>query len=212
MAKTTVPSTEQPTTSPTPVSDLDLQSKLDGLRREMRQRIVDAIAKGESTDVKVRQVRDPFNTKNPHQIIAHPPGKVLSWKNPKYRQERGWRGWQPISYDDEIGRELSTYITDPPAKMEGSANLDNYVRRGTDSVLCFIDEDIWLSRQLDQAKRVVEMEARAAMSGRIAIRSGVMITGDGGRKVSTGRDMSRREVEGELIGSQEMFPADIKNE
>lgn len=212
MAKTSGSEAAQPAELPTPVSDSALQTKLDGLRREMRQLIADAVANGESTDVTVRQIRDPFSTKNPHQIKAHPPGKVLSWKNPKYRRERGWRGWNPISYDDEIGRELSLYIIDPPANMAGSADLDNYVRRGTDSVLCWISEDVYLARQLEQSKRALEMEARAAMSGQIAIRSGVMITGDGGRKVSTGRDKSRREVEGELMGSREMFPADTTSE
>jgi hypothetical protein len=205
MAKTETPPALQMVEPPASASDLDLQSQLGTLRDEMRQRIVEKIAKGETIDANVQMLKDPFTSRNPHQIKAHPPDKVLSWKNPRYRQERGWRGWSPVSYDDEIGRTLSSYIDGPPHKMEGSATLDNYVRRGTDSVLCWIPKDVWLARQLEQSRRALEAEARAAMRGQIAIRSGVMLTGDGGVKQSTGRDKSQREIDGELMGSREML-------
>lgn len=187
-------------------SNSELQAKLDALREEMRQRIIEKLKKGEEIDGSVRSIHDPFTRRNPHQIKAHPPGKVLSWKNPKYRQERGWRGWTPVSYDDEIGRDLNLFIIDPPAQMEGSASLDNYVRRGTDSVLSWIPEEVYLARQLEQAQRALESETRAAMRGTVGIRPGVSITGPGGVKRSTGADKTPREIEGELMGTREMFP------
>jgi hypothetical protein len=92
-------------------------------------------------------VYDPFDEQNPHAIRNHPEGWVLSWKNPDYRAHRGWRGWVPVEHDDEIGQNLSNYLQDPPTRMEGMAQVDNYVRRGTDSILCKIPKDIWDARQ-----------------------------------------------------------------
>lgn len=175
-----------------------LYAKLAAYRAEMRACMLEKIKKGEAIDQSVRTIHDPFSSRNPHQIKANPAGKVLSWKNPKYRQERGWRGWTPVTYDDEIGRELDTYIIDPPHKMEGSAHLDNYVRRGTDSVLCWIPEEVWLARQLEQSQRALEAETRAAIRGTIVLKAGVTITGEGGTKREAGRSLSRQDVDDAL--------------
>jgi len=104
---------------------------------------------------------DPYDEQNPHAILSHPEGWVLSWKNPDYRAHRGWRGWVPVEYDDEIGQNLTKYLNDPPARMEGMANVDNYVRRGTDSILCKLPKDIWDARQ---AKRSRDAEFRFQQS------------------------------------------------
>jgi len=88
---------------------------------------------------------DPFDAQNPHRILADPPGFKLGWKNPLYRDgNRGWRGWLAVTYDSEIGRNLKRYLLDPPRKMEHA--VDNYVRRG-DSILCYLEADIWNARQ-----------------------------------------------------------------
>lgn len=122
---------------------------------------------------------DPFDTQNPHKILHHPEGKVLSWKNPNYRQQRGWRGWEPVTWDSEIGREISKYIPDPPAKMEGSSKQDNHVRRGTDSVLAVIDEEIWLARQQKRKNKALRKQLAANARSNRALGPGVMTTGDG---------------------------------
>lgn len=94
---------------------------------------------------------DPFDSKNPHKITSNPPGFRLGWKNPHYRDShRGWRGWAQITYDSDVGRNLSKYLLDPPRKM--SHQTDNVVRRG-DSVLCALPEDMWLARQQARTDR-----------------------------------------------------------
>lgn len=94
---------------------------------------------------------DPFDSKNPHKIVKHPPGFRLGWKNPMYRENhRGWRGWVPVKYDSDVGRALKTYLLDPPRKM--SHQDDDLVRRG-DSILCMLPEEMWLKRQRDRVER-----------------------------------------------------------
>lgn len=98
---------------------------------------------------------DPYDAQNPHRIIEHPGGFRLGWKNPVFRENhRGWRGWMPVTYDDEIGRHLKSYLLDPPRRMEHA--VDNYVRRG-DSILCRLPEHMWLARRrkrTDKADRL----------------------------------------------------------
>lgn len=97
-------------------------------------------------------ISDPFDTQNPHAIINHPAGFVLSWINPKYRASRGWRGWIRVEWDDEIGRNLTQYLNEVPDRMEGA--VDNYVRRG-DVVLCRLPEAYYRSRR-NQREQVVQ--------------------------------------------------------
>lgn len=100
-------------------------------------------------------VRDPWAGKNALKILSHPPGRRLQWISPQYRERRGMRGWEPVRFDDAIGRELHKYITDPPTRMEGLADIGSVVRRG-DVVLASIDEGIFQARRqrgLDRANR-----------------------------------------------------------
>ena len=124
---------------------------------------------------------DPFDCGvNPHHIKKHPAGKILSWKNPNIRNgTRGWRGWVPITYDSEYGKQLLDYIDDPPAKMEGSSNQDNYVRRGTDSILCYIDEEIWLARQHKRESKALHKQLAAQSVRNQILGPGVETFGDG---------------------------------
>lgn len=99
---------------------------------------------------------DPYDSQNPIKILADPPGFKLGWKNPIYRDGgRGWRGWRVVEHDDEIGRNLKRYLLDPPRRMEHA--VDNYVRRG-DSVLCYIERELWEARQ----KKRTDIAARRA--------------------------------------------------
>lgn len=128
-----------------------LSERVDQMSVQMKE------AREEGYDPAPEMVYDPFDEQNPHTILAHPEGWVLSWKNPDYRAHRGWRGWVPVEYDDEIGQNLSNYLQDPPQRMEGMAQIDNYVRRGTDSILCKLPKDLWDARQ---NKRVQNSEQR----------------------------------------------------
>jgi len=94
---------------------------------------------------------DPFDSKNPHKIVKHPPGVRLGWKNPTYRENhRGWRGWIPVKYDSDIGRNLKSYLLDPPRKM--AHQDDDMVRRG-DAILCSLPEEMWQARQAERVSR-----------------------------------------------------------
>lgn len=128
---------------------------------------------------------DPFDLEtNPHHIKKQPPGKVLGWKNPHFRNNsgRGWRGWEPVTYDSEIGQDLEEYINSPPMKMAGAAEQDNYVRRGTDSILCVLDKEIWLARQQKREQKALRKQEAATFNQNRVLRPGVSTTGDGVRK------------------------------
>lgn len=101
-------------------------------------------------------VRDPFDATNALKILMDPPGKKLRWLSLAYREGKGMKGWTPVERDDAIGRELHRYIAEPPARMVGSADMDNIVRRG-DVFLAWIDRGIWQARQ---NKRVSEAHRR----------------------------------------------------
>jgi hypothetical protein len=126
---------------------------------------------------------DPFDVDvNPLTILKNPAGKVLGWKNPNLRNgSRGWRGWVPITYDSEIGQHLNEYINDPPAKLDGTATQDNYVRRGTDSILCWIDEDIFKARQQKREQKALAKQLAASGAQNSVLREGVSTFGDGVR-------------------------------
>lgn len=106
-------------------------------------------------------LRDPFDSTNALKILANPPGKMLRWLSLAYRDLRLMRGWQAVRYDDAIGRELHLYIGEPPARMVGTAALDNVVRRG-DVFLAWIDRGIWLARQ-----HAREAEAKRRIAGHV---------------------------------------------
>jgi hypothetical protein len=154
-----------------------LEDRLVAMERLINQQV----AEGHYNGPEPAMYHDPYDLgTNPHFIKKHPPGKTLSWKNPNIRNgTRGWRGWIPIEYDDEFGQNLSEYIADPPSKMEGSAAQDNYVRRGTDSILCWIDEEIFLARQEKRESKALHKQLAASSTRNRVIQLGVETFGDG---------------------------------
>jgi hypothetical protein len=155
------------------------RAELEARISKMEKMIEEKRAAGEPTGPNPQIYHDPFDTQNPHHINKHPEGKVLSWKNPNYRQQRGWRGWEPVTWDSEIGKNISQYIPDPPAKMEGISKQDNYIRRGTDSVLAAIDEEIWLARQQKRRTKALQKQAAANARANRKLGAGVETFGDG---------------------------------
>lgn len=148
---------------------------------------------------------DPYDSKNPFKVIGHiepndeyPEGAVVGWKSPTYRARRQWRGWTPFRYGDQYtgknGEKLSDYIPDPPPMLEGTGELDNYVRRG-DVVLARLDKRIWESRQ---AKRILDSQRNMGQAGsraRTVIRDGVEVVGRGVSKSQRPRGGFRPEPE-----------------
>lgn len=150
--------------------------------RRMEELVQQQHATGEYTGPEPVVYKDPFDAgNNPHHFKKHPDGLVLSWKNPNLRNDKakGWRGWVPVTYDSEIGQNLSEYLADPPMKMAGIAEQDNYVRRGTDSILCYLDEDIWKARQLKREEKALRKQLAASVNSNQVLRPGVSTTGDG---------------------------------
>lgn len=154
---------------------MDLQERMAKMEALVAQKAAD----GQPYDPAPELPYDPFDEQHPHRILDNPEGWVLSWKNPNLREKRGWRGWIPITYDDEYGKELDKYLQDPPKKMEGIAHQDNYVRRGTDSILCRIPEDIWKARQMKRELKANRKLGRASASDNTTIQHGVETYGDG---------------------------------
>ena len=115
-------------------------------------------------ELEAELISDPFNVQNPHKINKHPPGWHLGWKNPRWREHIGWRGWEEVTYDSEIGKNLDEYITDAPRKMRGSAEIDNIVRRG-DAVLCRLPIGIYTARIQDRKRRSATRRAATEAAG-----------------------------------------------
>lgn len=157
------------------------QADLEARIAKMENLVSDQRASGTYAGPSPVVLNDPFDAENnPHHFKKHPEGKVLSWKNARWRNEqRGWRGWEPITYDSEIGQNLLEYLNDPPAKMEGSSKQDNYVRRGTDTVLCWIDEEIWRARQMKREHKALQKQQAASASQNTHYGPGVNTFGDG---------------------------------
>jgi hypothetical protein len=133
---------------------------------------------------------DPYYSKDPYMIVGSiepdqqfPKGRVVAWKNFRLRMERrGWRGWVPFQYGDELtgdtGEHLTKYIMDPPPRLEGAMQLDSYVRRA-DLVLAWIDRRIFDARQR-QRELETQRQVMAAGSAKTQIlRDGVEVVGDG---------------------------------
>lgn len=138
-------------------------------------------AAGNYDGLKPELYHDPFDVGiNPHHIKKHPDGLHLDWKNPNIRNgATGWRGWEPVTYDSEIGKNLQEYIPDPPVKMAGSAHQDNYVRRGTDSILCTLPEEIWKARQMKRESKALRAQVAASAQRNTTVQHGVETFGDG---------------------------------
>ena len=156
------------------IAELRLQFEADGFDEEPKAEIE----------------RDPYYSKNPYMLIgeippdqAYPEGQVLGWKNEKHReQRRGWRGWNPMSYGDKYtgkdGSLLSTYVVDPPPRLEGSTKMDNWVRRA-DTVLCRLDKRIFEARQV---RRETTSKRNTVVSGSgktKVLRDGIELVGSG---------------------------------
>lgn len=132
---------------------------------------------------------DPYESDRPYDIAAElpgtqecPQGRVLGWKNLRWRERRGMRGWVEVRYGDEIagdnGVNLTKYIKDPPSHMEGSAKIDSIVRRG-DLALCWIDKRVFMARQLRRELEAARNRGLFENEQETLIRDGLKIFGPG---------------------------------
>lgn len=173
----------------------ELEARLKELEREneqMRELVETSVADrqahaaaGNDTTLDFSTLYDPYESHNPLHIkqdiepdAKFPEGQKLSWKSERIRQHKGWRGWIPVRWEDEYGQKLDEYLGDAPMRMEGSENIDGYVRRGG-LILCRLDMRIWKSRS---AKRQMKDAQQRGVSGANTIhfdRQGVEISGEG---------------------------------
>jgi hypothetical protein len=141
-------------------------------------------------DLDAEVLFDPWDSQDPFVIIGnippdekYPKGQALAWKNPILRNQSaniGWKGWIPLEYGDpytgENGEMLTEYLQEAPARLEGTKNLDNMVRRG-DSILCRLDMRAWMRRQIEREAKSLEM--RNALRRISEDEARVGITGEG---------------------------------
>ena len=165
---------------------LNRQADLDERLARMEALMDENTASGNIRGPEPKVFFDPFDTQNPHKILNHPEGMILSWKNPRIRRDKGWKGWEPITWDSEIGQNLEKYIPSPPAKLEGISKQDNYVRRGTDSVLSQIKEEIWLARQEKRRSKALRKQDAANARANRVMGEGVETFGSGVTQESQG--------------------------
>lgn len=181
------------------------------LTETMEQMKSDFVDSGFIEEPEAEVLYDPYYSKRPYQIIGeippdanYPEGQVLGWKNESHReQRRGWRGWIPMEYGDqytgEDGVHLSKYIVDVPPRLEGSAKIDNNVRRA-DSLLCRLDKRIFVSRQKRRETLAKRNVSQAGTSRTNVLRDGVSVTGDGLRsqaRPAGGFKMGEKQIVGE---------------
>lgn len=175
----------------------ELEARLEELSREneqMRELVQDALAQrqahadaGHDTTPAVDLLYDPYDSHNPLHIAKEiepdekfPEGQKLGWKSERIRQHKGWKGWIPIRWDDQYGQNLGDYLSDAPMRMEGSENLDGYVRRGG-LILCRLDMRIWNSRNAKRELKDRQQRGHDLVPTNQPLygRPGVHITGDG---------------------------------
>lgn len=134
---------------------------------------------------KVDLLYDPYDVQNPLAIVkdippseGYPLGQKLAWKDPQYRDnDRGWRGWIPIRFEDDI--DLSEYIPDPPQRFMGEAEMDGYVRRAG-LVLARLDMRLWEARNQRREQKSLEARGLANPADPVNFdRSGIQITDEG---------------------------------
>lgn len=134
---------------------------------------------------KVELLHDPYDVQNPLSIIkdmppsdGYPMGQKLSWKDPQWRDDsRGWQGWIPIRFEDDI--DLTDFIPDPPRRLMGEQEMDGYVRR-CGLVLARLDMRIFKAR--DQKRERKSDEARGLLNPADPVlfeREGISITDEG---------------------------------
>lgn len=144
----------------------------------------------ESLEPAAEILYDPYYSKDPYLIVGSieptkdfPAGRVVAWKNFRARMERrGWRGWVPFQYGDELtgetGELLKQYIMDPPPRLEGNAQLDSYVRRA-DLVLAWLDTRIFDARQRRRELESQNQVLREGSAKSKVLRDGVEVVGPG---------------------------------
>lgn len=144
----------------------------------------------ESMEPAAEILYDPYYSKDPYLIVGSigptkdfPEGRIVAWKNFRARMERrGWRGWVPFQYGDELTGEtgdlLKQYIIDPPPRLEGNAQLDSYVRRA-DLVLAWLDKRIFDARQRRRELESQNQVLREGSAKSKVLRDGVEVVGPG---------------------------------
>ena len=162
-------------------------SELEGLVHDAKAESVEREGMVNKFGVWIKEgtvIHDPYSSQNPIDIKQHPPGFRFGWLNPDFRDAKGWKGWKPVSYDDQFGQNLDLYMADPPAKFEFSARTDNYVRRGRTSVLCVLPIELWLFRQMETEDLSRKRNEAIEGAGTSALRpdGSILITGDGPAK------------------------------
>lgn len=172
-------------------------TKLDKLAAELedyKRQVVElraAIAAGELDDAEVALEHDPYDEQKNAFAFKNdrfppdnesPTGWVISWKSPKYRERRGWRGWIPLQYGDPFvgknGENLDDHIFEPPKQLQGPGEIDSYVRRA-DLILCKIEAGVYDARQLNRERRAAKRRKGLMKQYTTPIRTGVTPTGPG---------------------------------
>jgi len=202
--------------------NLQLQATVDAQKAhqeelEARIRRMESMIMGQETDEggyepKVELYHDPYDTsQNPLTIKKQPDGLHLSWKNPNLRDGGGktWEGWEPVTWDSEIGKNLEQYIDSPPKRFEGTAAQDNYIRRGSDAILCKLPLEWWLARQEKREKKTLHQQQMASNVRNRTLMPGVRTYGDGVQREASGAvDGGHKPELGpdeHHLGTQEMF-------
>lgn len=167
----------------------------EGEKEQLQELLQNAVeARGERAEAglpvqpKVELFHDPYDVQNPLHILkdmpaseGYPLGQKLSWKDPQYRDEsRGWQGWIPIRFEDDI--DLTEFIPDPPQRLMGEQELDGYVRR-CGLVLSRLDMRIFKARDQKRERKSDEARGLANPADPVLFeREGVQIQDEGSHR------------------------------
>lgn len=140
---------------------------------------------------KVELFHDPYDVQNPLAIIkdmppseGFPNGQKLAWKDPQWRDtSRGWQGWIPIRFEDDI--DLTEFIPDPPQRLMGETEMDGYVRR-CGLVLSRLDMRIFKARDQKRERKSDEQRGLANPADPVLFdRQGIQIQDEGSHSEKT---------------------------
>lgn len=90
---------------------------------------------------RVSQVIDKEVVERATNDLPTVPGLEFSWQNPFTNERTGWRIWEPVTRDSEIGQQIADQFGDMFDKFQGLNEQTNYFMRGRDSMLAFTSKE-----------------------------------------------------------------------
>jgi acetolactate synthase small subunit len=108
---------------------------------------------------KVRQVYDQEVMRKVKEDLPVVAGLIFSWQNPYANEKLGWRIWEPVRRDSELGQQVEKQLGDLFDKFQGLNEQTDYFMKGRDCMLSFASQERYDARQAEkQAKADAQLK------------------------------------------------------